>query len=79
MPGTGIQILWSREFSSEVDMIMLYNKIQKPGKMVQLGRGEPSAQDLCMSRAVHTCHFSAREAEAGGFQPVEPNEQAQVQ
>ena len=41
MPGTGIQILWSREFSSEVDMIMLSNKIQKPGKMVQLGRGLP--------------------------------------
>lgn len=45
---------------------------------------ECSAQYLRRSRAVHACHFSAREAETGGGlglagQPVEPNEQAQVQ
>lgn len=39
VPGTGIHILCSREFCfSEVEMITLFSKTQKPGKMVQLGK-----------------------------------------
>lgn len=41
VPGTSIHILCSREFFSEVEMIVLFSKNQKPGKMVQLEKWLP--------------------------------------
>lgn len=86
VPGTGIHILCSHEFFSEVEMIMLFSKNQKPGKMVQLGKWLPckhedpsSMSSIWAYPGVPVISVLERQRQEDSWlagQPVEQHEQA---